>query len=431
LAGEPVRGIALKIFLSFWLIFALLIASFAVLPNEGAGVRFADHLHQHGVIAAALLERDGRDGCDRYAALLAERQIMALSLSNDAGEVLCGAPPSPGAGTGGVIGADGTTITIAGLPQRAFSGLAQRPPFPYNAVLLAIVVSGVVCFWMARSLARPLQDVRDASRRLTDGDLQARASVPTAARHDEFGDLGRAFNAMAARIEALLNAQGQLLSDISHELRSPLARLHVALELVRRKAGPALETDLARIETEANRMNDLIGRVLSLARAEHDQSAEAAEPFELVDVVRDVAADARFEAAQQQKSVVLVTTASPLVVGRSALIASAVDNIVRNAVRHTPVGSAVTIDVDATADHAIVRVSDHGPGVPESELERIFAPFHRAEAGRSQQQGGVGLGLAIAKRAIAVHDGSIAAANTVEGGLCVTIHLPRYPDPPG
>ncbi len=421
------RGIALKIFLSFWLIFAVLIATFAVLPNDGTSVRFADHLHQHGMVAVGLFERDGREACSRYASVLAEQGRLALGVLDSSGRVLCGEAPSPDATTGTVQRADGSTFVVAGTPLAGFAESRLRPPFPYTAVLLAIIVSGVVCFWMARSLARPLQDVRGASHRLAGGDLQTRAAAATAARHDEIGDLGRAFNAMAERIEALVNAQGQLLSDISHELRSPLARLNVALELARRKAGAEAGADLGRIEVEADRMNDLIGRVLSLARAEHGESAEAAEAFDLVDIVREVADDAEFEAAQQQKSVVLDVRAEPLVLGRAALIASAVDNLVRNAVRHTPTGSSVMVAVDATADEAIVQVRDHGPGVPDTELERIFAPFHRVEAGRSPQSGGVGLGLAITRRAVAVHDGSIVAENAADGGLLVTIRLPRHP----
>lgn len=420
-------GIALKIFLSFWLIFAVLIAAFAFLPDRGTGVRFADHLHQHGVVAAALLEREGKEACDRYVAVLADEARISISLLDADGRVLCGEPPAPGAVTDVGVQVGGSMRTVAGTQLPGFTGLAMRPPFPYGGVLLAILVSGLVCFWMARSLARPLLDVRDASHRLAAGELQARAATSTAARRDEIGDLGRAFNAMAARIETLVNAQGQLLSDISHELRSPLARLNVALELARRKAGPAAEAELSRIEAESDRMNDLIGRVLSLARAEHDQSAEAVDAVDLVDVVNRVAADASFEAAQQGKVVRLEARSTPQVIGSAALIASAVDNLVRNAVRHTPADTTVDLVVDAVADAAVVQVRDHGPGVPAGELERIFAPFHRVETGRSPQSGGVGLGLAIAKRAVAVHGGSIVADNAADGGLIVTVRLPRSP----
>lgn len=419
------RGIALTIFLSFWLIFAVLIAAFAVLPNKRSSMHFADHLHQHGLVAAGLFEREGKEACDAYMAVLAERGRMAMSLVDASGQLVCGDAAATHATRRVVTDGAGASFTAAGTALDGFRDLRLRPSFPYTAVVLAILVSGIVCFLVARSLARPIRDVRDASHRLAAGDLQARASAATSVRHDEIGDLGRDFNAMAGRIEALVTAQNQLLSDISHELRSPLARLHVALELARRKAGSAAETDLARIETEADRMNDLIGRVLSLARAEHDETAEAAARLDLAALVRDVAADADFEASQQDKAVDVVVSAHPTVNGRATLIASAVDNVLRNAVRHTPAGTRVQVAIDEADDAATISIRDHGPGVPATDIERIFTPFHRVGIDRSQSSGGVGLGLAIARRAIALHEGTIAAENAAGGGLRVTIRLPR------
>ncbi|MGE0450283.1 MAG: ATP-binding protein [Vicinamibacterales bacterium] len=421
------RGIALKIFLSFWLIFAVQIAVFAVLPNTRLDVRFADHLHQDGMVAAGILARQGPAGCAAYVETLADEGRVALALLDADGQPRCGTAPASVTTTSVVRSAGGETLIVVGSPLQGFFERRMRPSFPYAAVLVSIVISGVVCFWMARSLARPLQDVRDASLRLAGGDLQARAGPATAARRDEIGDLGKAFNAMAARIESLIGAQGQLLLDISHELRSPLARLNVALELARRKAGDAAAGDLTRIEAEAERMNVLIGDVLSLARAEYgDGGADARKVFDLADVVRDVAEDAEFEAARQQKSVVLEVLASPAVNGRPALLARAIDNVVRNAVRHTPAGGSVMVAVDVAASDAFVLVRDYGPGVPPAELERIFAPFHRVDAGRSSQAGGVGLGLAIARRAVAMHDGVVTAENADGGGLRVTIRLPLH-----
>jgi two-component system sensor histidine kinase CpxA len=266
--------------------------------------------------------------------------------------------------------------------------------------------------------------VRDVSYRLAAGDLQARVGPQVAARRDEIGDLVRDFDAMASRIEALVHSQGQLLSDISHELRSPLARLNVALELARRKAGPDAQADLERIEAEADRMNELIGRVLALARAESSEPSDTPEPVDVAEVVRHVTGDADYEAQRQHRSVALRIAAAPSVNGDPRLIASAVDNVVRNAVRYTPEQSTVEVVVDGTDREALISVRDHGPGVPASETERIFTPFHRVEPGRNRETGGVGLGLAIARRAIAVHGGSITAENAFDGGLRVTIRLP-------
>jgi two-component system sensor histidine kinase CpxA len=235
---------------------------------------------------------------------------------------------------------------------------------------------------------------------------------------------------MASRIEALVHSQSQLLSDISHELRSPLARLNVALELARRKAGPDAQGDLERIEGEADRMNDLIGRVLALARAESIEALATTEPVDLVDVVRHVAEDADYEAQRQQKSVALRVAASPSVNGDALLIASAVDNVVRNAIRHTSERSTIDVVVDRTDGEAVISVRDFGPGVPASEIERIFSPFHRVEPSRDRETGGVGLGLAIAQRAISVHGGRITAENATNGGLRVIIRLPMEDSAP-
>lgn len=438
------RGLALKIFLSFWLIFAALIASFAVLRSRSPSIRVADHVQQYGLIAAALLESRGAPACADFAAAVAERTRVALVLLDARGALACHAPavdadrfapPAPGgpaarspaadALSADVRGPSGAGYTAVGAPLPGFdTALPVRPPFPFGAVGITILVSGAVCFSMARYLARPLRQMRDVSYRLAAGDLQARVGPRVAARRDEIGDLVRDFDVMASRLEALVRAEHQLLSDISHELRSPLARLNVALELAKRKAGPEAQSDLERLEEEAERMNDLIGRLLALARAESVDAAATREPVDLADIVRHVTTDADYEAQRQQKSVALHIVATPPVNGDPQLIASALDNVVRNAVRYTPERTIVDVTLDGAGADAVITVRDRGPGVPATEIDRIFRPFHRVEPGRHRESGGVGLGLAIAQRAVAVHGGRIAAENAEDGGLCVTIRLP-------
>lgn len=422
-----IRGIALKIFLSFWVVFAVLIASFALLRDDRGDPRFGDHLRQSGGVAAAIFEEQGPAACAGYAAALKQSGSIQFALLDAQRRTVCqspGAQPPVFTDTIPIRSPSGASFTAAGMPLSGFRlQLGPPPPFPYGPVGLAIVVSGIVCFGLARYLTAPLRHVRDVSYRLAAGDLHARAGPSVGRRHDEIGDLVRDFDAMAARIEALVHAQGQLLSDISHELRSPLARLNVALELARRKSGPDAHGDLNRIETEAERMNDLIGRVLTLARAESNPSSVRAR-VDLGAIVRQVAEDADYEAQRQDKVVDFSSLAAPTVEGDAQLIASAVDNVVRNAVRYTSPGSAVDVVLAAADGEAIVTVRDRGPGVPDSDLERIFSPFHRVESDRNRETGGVGLGLAIARRAIAIHGGTIAAANAPERGLMVTIHLP-------
>ena len=310
--------------------------------------------------------------------------------------------------------------------------LSQLPPpaspspffIPTPVLIAAILVSAGVCFLLARHLAAPLKRVRDASGRLAAGDLNARAGDILRPRRDEIGDVIRDFDAMAERLHLLVSSQKQLLSDISHELRSPLARLQVAVELARRKAGPDAEKHLNRIEEEGTRMNEMIGQLLTLSRGDTDMPA-VSEATDLNQIVQKVASDTDYEARQTGRHVLFRSSGEALVMGDAALIASAVENVVRNAVRYTPPRSLVDISLEMTGTSVCIVVRDHGPGVPPEDIERIFLPFHRVGASRDRASGGAGLGLSIAARAAKVHGGTIYAVNAPEGGLQVTISLPR------
>ena len=254
----------------------------------------------------------------------------------------------------------------------------ESSPFfiPTPVLVAAILVSAVVCFLLARNLASPLKRVREASGRLASGDLAARAGAMVHPRRDEIGDLVRDFDAMAERLCLLVSTQKQLLSDISHELRSPLARLQVAVELARRKTGPDAEKELNRIEAEGTRMNEMIGQILSLARAGSEQPA-ISETLDLAEIVRAVANDTDYEARRTDRAVQVQHAAQAVVRGDAALLASALENVVRNGCRYTAPRTSVDISLDVTLTHGRIVVRDHGPGVPASELERIFLPFHR------------------------------------------------------
>jgi two-component system sensor histidine kinase CpxA len=294
---------------------------------------------------------------------------------------------------------------------------------PTPVLVAAVCVSAVVCFLLAHHLASPLRRVREASGRLAAGDLGARAGAMVRPRRDEIGDVVRDFDAMAERLSLLVSSQKQLLSDISHELRSPLARLQVAVELARRKAGPEAEKDLNRIEAEGMRMNEMIGQILTLARASSDRPA-VTEIVDLAEIVRRVATDTDYEARQAGRAVHVHDLQEAIVLGDAALLASSVENVVRNGCRYTPAGTSVDISLDVTSTHGRIVVRDHGPGVPPDEIERIFLPFHRVSSSRDRDSGGAGLGLSIAARAAKVHGGSIHAVNAVDGGLRVTIDIP-------
>ncbi len=326
-------------------------------------------------------------------------------------------------------------VILVGLeifrPRPSIGAPPLRPPgsspffIPTPVLVAAIVVSAIVCFLLARNLAAPLRRVREASERLASGDLLARAGSVVRPRRDEIGDLVRDFDAMAERLYLLVSSQKQLLSDISHELRSPLARLQVAVELARRKAGPDAEKHLNRIEAEGTRMNEMIGQILSLARADSDRPA-VSEQVDLAELLRAVASDTDYEARETGREVRVKRADQAIVLGDGALLTSAVENVVRNACRYTPPGTSVDISLDVTPTHGHIAVRDHGPGVPPEDFERIFLPFHRVSASRDRDSGGAGLGLSIAARAVKVHGGSIRAGNAEGGGLEVSMDIPLY-----
>ena len=262
-------------------------------------------------------------------------------------------------------------------------------------------------------------------------------------------ELMRDFDRMAERLESLVNAQSRLLTDISHELRSPLARLNVALELARQRSGTEATSALDRIDRESNRLNELIQKLLTIARLESGDESIEKSPVHLDRLVQEIARDAAFEAQSRHCQVEAEIIDECVVIGSPSLLHSAIENVVRNAIRYTDEGTKVELvlerDVKVSADtglkkialqeaqpasdaadkeEAVVRVIDSGPGVPEDALDKLFRPFYRIDDARGRQTGGVGLGLAITDRAVRLHGGTIRISNRPEGGLMVEIRLP-------
>ena len=293
---------------------------------------------------------------------------------------------------------------------------------------LVLVIAGVICFWLARYITAPVLHLRTATHRLALGNLSARVGAAAGNRNDELSELSRDFDHMAEQIESLINSQQRLLADISHELRSPLARLTVALGLTRLHAGPDCEPGLNRIELEAARLNSLIGSLLRLARLEGGSAVLESEPVTLDRVVQDVAADAEFEAHGRKRHVRVTHTDVCTVPGNKELLRSAIENVVRNAVNYTPEGTEVQISLHKIAANghsaALVSVRDHGNGVPETALRDIFLPFYRVGDARDRFSGGSGLGLSITDRAVRIHGGTVRAENCADGGLRIELRLP-------
>jgi two-component system sensor histidine kinase CpxA len=232
---------------------------------------------------------------------------------------------------------------------------------------------------------------------------------------------------MAARIEELVKAQQQLLADISHELRSPLARLSLALDLARRRLGEGIP-EHQRIEREIQRLNDLIRRLLTLAQLQSDPSRSQVETVDLRSLVREIANDASFESEAENKKVVVKGDCGASVRGNASLLRSAIENVVRNAVRYSPEGTEVGIDMhDMSENRVVITVRDQGPGVPAASLHRLFDPFFRVDPARDRDSGGVGLGLAIVRQASLFHGGNVTAQNRPEGGLMVRLEFPVQP----
>lgn len=316
---------------------------------------------------------------------------------------------------------------VLGLPPGPRVFIGPRG-LPFTGLIIGVLSSGLVCYLLSWYLTKPIVQLRTAARQIAAGDLTARAGAPALSRRDEVAGLMRDFDAMAERLETLLKAQSRLLNDISHELRSPLARLNVALGLARQRAGVESTDMLDRIELEAARLNELIGRILTLARLEDGEQLVPQTPVPLDEIVESVSEDAEFEAQERHCHVhTSIAEGNWEVRGNASLLHSAVENIVRNAIRYTQEGSAVEIELKSEsrgAREAVLRVSDSGPGVPADSLDKLFQPFYRLDDARGRQTGGVGLGLAITERAVRFHGGKVSAFNRPQGGLVIEIRLP-------
>jgi two-component system sensor histidine kinase CpxA len=295
-------------------------------------------------------------------------------------------------------------------------------------IAILILVTGVVSFLLARLLTRPIRTLRAATRKIAEGDTSVRVGE-VAGAGEEIAGLAADFDRMTARIEALLEAREVLLRDVSHELRSPLARLQVALGIARQKNGSDVGPLLDRMEKETERLGELIGLVLSMARLEQAREIAAPTDVRLDELVTTLAADASFEAEGSRRAAKVVRIEPVTVRGDAELLRQAAENVVRNALRFAPEGTDVEIVLERVDGDAVaLRVRDHGPGVPDEALSEIFRPFTRVEAARDRASGGAGIGLAITERAVRLHEGTVAAANAPGGGLEVTIRLPMISD---
>jgi two-component system OmpR family sensor kinase len=309
--------------------------------------------------------------------------------------------------------------------RRGPLGIFSSTETPIITAIATLMVSTIVCFLLARYLSDPIRHLRAATRSIAAGDLGVRVSSLIGARRDELAMLALDFDLMAERLRGLLESHQELLRDVSHELRSPLARLQIALGLARRP-NANLEQEFDRIEQETGRLDELIGEILSLSRLDDPAHTLIAEPVNLEELLETLLDNARVEAEPRSISVQIKAPAALSVEGDRELLFRAIENVLRNAVRFSPNGAVVELAAERGADQVVVRVTDHGPGVPPASLERIFEPFFCVARARDRDSGGYGIGLAITARVAALHGGSVRARNNPDGGLQVEIHLPLY-----
>ena len=479
------RSLFLKIFLSYWMAQALflvlaIIVAFALRPSrEISNLQAQEPKFLNETLQA--YQAGGEDGARKYLRGVHENQHVRLFIFDDQGRDLLGrkAPDwiervrrgrirtadtflgrfGPGQFLRQTITADNgrryTVIVDFPPEENPFFGLHSVPGL---GILIAIISSGLVCYILARYLTSPIVQLRAATQKLASGNLTARAGLPGSRRHDEMAELMRDFDRMAERLENLVNAQSRLLTDISHELRSPLARLNVALELARQRSGPEARSALDRIDRETNRLNELIQKLLTIARLEGGDESIEKVPVHLEQIIHEIAQDAAFEAQSRHCEVEATIVDDCVVIGSPSLLHSAIENVVRNAIRYTQEGTSVEVRLEQGVElsnmgsqglgsqkfavqkngpqsagfknngvdkpQAVVRVTDSGPGVPEDALDKLFRPFYRIDDARGRQTGGVGLGLAITDRAVRLHGGTIRVSNRPQGGLMVEIRLP-------
>ena len=446
------RSLFWKIFLSFWA--ALIVFTVSVLWISShflEEMRAREHSsHPMAMImryqrdAQGIADREGVEGLSAWVKRIDKQEVVPVLLIREDGEEILGrAVPHRIArmiqrGSGFFErhrAPRHITITLQNgtryfmVPDFSAVNLTRvlhRPHVLIMPFLIAALVSAIVCILLARYLTAPITRLERATKQLAEGDLSHRVSADMGRRKDEIADLAAAFDHMAERLEAAMASQKRLLSDVSHELRSPLARLQVALGLARqRDREQTIATELDRIERESERLNEMIAQLLSLSRLESEKHRQHFEDLDLNEILQAVVDNARYEAQAWQVNINYQERPEAVFQGDYATLTSAFENIVRNAIKYSPEQGEVEVRLIYDNEAYRIEVSDQGPGVPETELRQLFKAFVRVGEARDRASGGVGLGLAIAERAIHLHQGTISARNNEPTGLCVAVHLPK------
>ncbi len=386
--------------------------------------RFLDRIRKPENIGEVdLIGENGRVWMSEGVAAESYKELVAKALSSDIVEIESQPEMATSVSARKFALANGERyVLIVRWERPRFTPFFGESPLRYVRYGALLLTALVLCWLLAKYLASPIGKLRRATQRFADGDLSTRVAGKLGRRRDELASLAKDFDVMAERIETLITSQQRLSRDVSHELRSPLARMNVALEIAKQKSNGENAGFFQRVESESQRLNDMISRLLTLSKLETGSKDFDQRELNLKTLVEQVAADADFEANARNRSVKVVRADDCRVVGSDSLIRSAVENVLRNAIRYTKEGTSVDVSITNGGGQATVSIVDHGEGVPDAELANLFKPFYRVGEARDRGSGGTGLGLAIADHAIRAHDGKISAKNQGDG-LAVEIVL--------
>lgn len=448
-----IQSLFLKIFFWFWTTAIVtgiaLVITFIFGPGRVPSrwhSSLTDTARSSGVIALAELQRGGVPAASSYIRRYERDTRLRACLFDSKGALVAGQGCETFAGIGSraiklrspqfglKYGLVRVALVLPGSGGHEYLFATELPAGPRAAFgmdkaavalrfLVALSVSGFICYLLTVYLTLPILRLREAAQQLAQGKLSTRAAATVGRRGDELGALARDFNTMADRIEELVSRQRQLVFDISHELRSPLARLNVALDLAR--GGKAGSLPFDHMESDLVRLNEMIGRLLTIAKLDAATMQVEMSGVDITKLVAQIVDDAAFEAQKRDVTVSFADQEQHQVRGNSDLLHSAIENVVRNAIRYTAVGTSVEISLKLeNRSQVLIQIRDHGKGVPENDLGRIFQAFYRVAEARDRESGGVGLGLAIADRIIRIHGGTIRAENVQPSGLNVLIEIP-------
>ncbi len=458
------RSLFAHVFVSVWIVLGVIIAGCVATTTMVAWHRISVlseiNFEQMNKDANTVLQRNGEDGLkswlrnigssypgiDIYLLNPAGRDILNRSVPDrlaqwlargNGQKLISGAPrQSPLAPSfqfsashllesSQITGAHGTnyTLAVAWFGSSPIDVLGSYSVLP-ALLILAVLVSAIVSWWLARYISAPIRGLQHSARILARGNLDTKVECRFSRRRDEIGTLARDFNHMASELKSQIQAKEALLRDVSHELRSPLARIQIALGLAGLEKAN-IDIQHRRIERDIERMDTLIQEIIQLTRLTGVPQSFRFEELDLSQLLDNVAEDVVLEAKSLGQQVSLVRPAGMLVLGHPEMLRRAVENVLRNAVRYSPNDAQISISAVPGPDGIAITVRDEGPGVPEAEIKRIFEPFYRVSAARDRASGGTGLGLAITARVMMLHNGKVTATNNSQGdGLIVTLFLP-------